>query len=346
MKPLYLLFCALSFSSLSAHAENVQRLSAKEWATTWARSQTTEVQLNTNALEKTYLYKCSDCENKENLKKARQQFAKGEFENALTNYNLVPRGDTYWLTAVEEKGWAYFQQENYEKALAQTKTLLAPQFAEIVNTEAFLLQALTQLKICDYKGVFETNTIFKEKQKKRILEVQSLAQSGWNDSLETFLKKVDQFPLTLDDMGEALQHLPLLIYKDIEFQKQSLRYKISERALQEAKANKASGALVKNIDQLKERSLSALKSRVQELAQTETNANFKVIQKLNLVEVEAIQRIHTDLNLSEDLYKKGKFQEVSEDKLVFMDDGKPWIDELDKFEVSAKSCTKGIRRKM
>lgn len=348
MRHLILTFSALGLLSFSAQAENIQRISTSEWAQSWILSWSPKKGLNfdTQDLEKKLLGTCIDCVNKEALKKARLQFGKGAFVEAISSYNLIPRANTYWLSAVEEKGWSYFRQENYEKALAQTKTLLAPQFAEIANAEAYLLQSLTQLKICDYKGVFETHTVFKEKQKTRILEVQNLAKSGWNEALETLLKKADKLPLTLEDMGDAVQHLPLMIFKDVEFQKQILRYKTSEAAIASAVVDSKYNSLINNLEKFKDNSLSSLKKRVQALAQNETDKNFKIIQKLNLVEVEAIQRIHTDMNLSEDAYKKGKFQTVADDKLIFIDDGKPWIDELDKFEVTAKTCIKGIRRKM
>ncbi len=247
---------------------------------------------------------CSDCDDKQNLDKARDLFAAGKYDEALALYNKIPRGSTYWLNAVEEKGWTYFRQENYEKALAQTKTLLAPQFAEISNSEAFFLQSLTQLKICDYKSVFETNQTFKDKQKARVMEVQNLAKKGWNDSLTQVLKKADKFPLTLDDMGEAVQRLPLLIYKDIEFQKQALRFKASEKAI----AATDNASLKASLEKENDKAFRALKERVQELAQNETDENFKIIQKLNLIEVEAIQRVHTDIDLTDELYKKNDFK--------------------------------------
>lgn len=329
--------------SLSTQALAQNRVSVKDWVQSWSdKAAKKNITFNTSDLEKKALSSCSDCENKSALTEGRKLFTKGQFEQAIRTYNEIPRGNTYWLSAVEEKGWAYFRQEDYEKALAQTKTLLAPQFAEISNSEAFLLQSLTQLKICDYKGVFETHQIFKEKQKNRIMEVQQLAKTGWNDALTQVLKKADKFPLTLDDMGDAVQRLPLLIYKDVEFQKQALRFKASERAIALADSVRAKDQLEKTNTQ----SFLALKKRVQELAQEETNENFNVIQKLNLVEVEAIQRVHTDMELADSMYKKNNFEKVGDDKLVFMDDGRPWIDELDKFEVAAKTCAKGIRRKM
>lgn len=340
--------CVISIllSGLTTQALAAERVSVSTWVQSNARALNDKqiVTLSTAGLEKKSLGSCSDCGNKDLLKKARALYARGQFDAAITAYNEIPRGNTYWLTAVEEKGWAQFRKDNFEKALAQSKTLLAPQFAEIANSEAFLLQSLSQLKICDYKGVFETHQIFKEKQKARIMEVQKLAQTGWNDSLTMFLKKADQFPLTLDDMGQTVQQLPLLIYKDIEFQKQALRFKASEKAI--ALIDKKNDRAIQALEKMNTEAFRALKNRVQELAQIETNENFKVIQKLNLVEVEAIQRLHTDVNLAEENYRKNKFQQTTDDQLVFMDDGKPWIDELDKFEVAAKSCVQGIRRKM
>lgn len=343
MKSVFSLTFAIAITAGASSAFAVERVSTSAWAKTWVQAQDKKASaFSTSALEKKVLGTCDDCENKEALKKARSLFAEGQFESAIKSYNQIPRGNTYWLSAVEEKGWAFFRQEDYEKALAQTKTLLAPQFAEVSSTEAFLLQSLAQLKICDYKGVFETHQIFKAKQKNRIMSVQALAKTGWNDSLAQFLKKADSFPLTLADMDETVQTLPLMIYKDKEFQKQALRFKASQHAMaltQNITAKKA-------LDKINADSFTALKNRVQELAQAETDENFKVIQKLNLVEVEAIQRVHTDLELADSMYKTNKFQKVGDDKLVFMDDGRPWIDELDKFEVAAKTCAKGIRRKM
>lgn len=336
---------ALIFA-MASPAFAAERVSVKEWAQKWASSLSTPKALafSTADLEKKTLGSCSDCDNKTLITKARKDFEAGKYDQAINSYNKIPRANTYWLSAVEEKGWAFFRKGEFDKSLAQTKTLLAPQFAEIASTEAFLLQSLSQLKICDYKGLFETHQTFKEKQKARIMEVQALAKSGWNDSLTKFLKKADQFPLTMEDMGDSVSKLPLDIYKDIEFQKQALRFKASEKGI--VFANAKNTTVLAKLEKINDDAFRALKKRVQVLAQEETDENFKVIQKLNLVEVEAIQRVHTDQALTDDMYDKKTFNKVDADKLVFMDDGRPWIDELDKFEVATKSCAQGLRRKM
>lgn len=301
--------------------------------------------LDVKALEKKATV-CLSCENKETMTKARKIFADGKYAAAMDLYSKIPRGSDYWFEAVEEKGWAYFRQDDLEKALAQTKTLISPQFAEVVNAEAFFLQSLSQLKMCDYKGVFETHTLFKEKQKARIVTIQNLASTGMNEAFTKVIAKTDKFPLTLSDVSEAMSTLPLMFYRDKELQTQLLRFQVSQKGLETLKAQNTGSAVQAQFKKINEDSFAKLKNRMKVLAQEETNANFKVVQKLNLVEVEAIQRVHTDSQMADSMYNENKFEKVDSDKLVFMDDGRPWIDELDKYQVTSKACAKNIRRKM
>lgn len=302
--------------------------------------------LDVKALEKSALA-CIDCSAKEKLEMARKLFAKKQFEKSLELYNQVPKNSPYWFEAVEEKGWNYYRQNDSEKALAQSKTLLSPQFAEVVGTEAYFLQSLTQLRICDYKGIFATHKMFKEKQKSRIVEVQKLAASGMNEAFAKIITSADQFPLVTKELGDSFLHLPTLYYKDLDLQSQLLRFKVSQKALEILKTQDSSMVKVQaSLNKMNQDSFKKMKLRLALLAQKETKENSKIIQKLNLIEVEAIQRIHIDMALSKDIYSKGQFKQPKEDQLVFMDDGRPWIDELDKFEVAAKACPQDIRRKM
>ncbi len=344
------LLMLLVFASFRAKAAD-ERFSVTNWNTQLASAlksgglKKASVLLDVKSLEKNALI-CASCEDKKNMTQARKVFAQGKYSAALDLYNKVSRGTDYWFEAVEEKGWSYFRQDDLEKALAQTKTLISPQFAEVVNSEAFFLQSLSQLKMCDYKGVFETHTLFKEKQKARIMNIQDLAKTGMNDAFSKVIAKADKFPVILTDVSESISALPLMFYRDKEIQTQMLRFQVSQKGLETLKSQNASVKVQEQFQKMNADALALLKNRMKELAQEETNANFKVIQKLNLVEVEAIQRIHTDMAMSDELYNERKFQKVDSDKLVFMDDGRPWIDELDKYEVTSKACAKNIRRKM
>jgi hypothetical protein len=250
------------------------------------------------------------------------------------------------LQAVEEKAWTYFRQNQLDASLGQTKTLLAPQFAGYVGSEAYFLQSLANLKTCNYKEVFETNKLFKEKQKPRLAEIQNLSKTGMNDSMAKIMVTTETFPMSFSEVGEAANHLPQLFYKDIEFQRQLMRFKLAEKALAILKAEGKSEGLQTSFEKTKATAQEKMKSRMKQLAILETNDNFKIVQKLNLVEVEAIQRLHADVEMDKALFKKGDFNETNSDQLVFVDDGRPWIDELDKYQVRTKACPQNIRRKM
>jgi hypothetical protein len=297
----------------------------------------------------------NEVDNKTKLHKARELFAHAEFDSAIEVYNQIPRGSDYWFQAVEEKGWSFYRKGESEKAIAQSKTLLSPPFSELVSSEAYFLQSLSQLKLCDYKGIFVTHQLFKEKQKSHILEIQKLAASGMNDALQTVVEKTDALPLQGNEITESLMHLPAFYYKDLSFQAELMRFKLSQKGLNilaeesshiEALPKSLQKSLPKNLEKINQESFEKLKTRMAALAKQEVEANHKIIQKLNLIEVEAIQRIHTDLSIKNELYSKGKFRSTNADQLIFMDDGLPWIDELDKFEVIAKSCPQNLRRKM
>ncbi|HEY8269519.1 MAG TPA: hypothetical protein VIG33_01415 [Pseudobdellovibrionaceae bacterium] len=323
-----------------AHAED--RLSAQKWSEDFIKTPS----LDFEKLDKKILGACEDCENKSKMQTARKLFAKGQYDEARALYAQVSKGSAYWLEAVEEKAWTYFRQNELESAMAQAKTLLAPQFENYVGSESYFMQSLAQLKSCNYKGVFETNRLFKEKQKTHLAEIQALSKTGMNEALKNVMNETDKFPMRFTDVGENASHLPHLFFKDIEFQRQLMRYKLSEQALAALKAEDRASALQSTLEKVKSASASQLQNRIKELAVQETNDNFKIVQKLNLVEIEAIQRLHADLDLDKSLFKKGPFANTNSDQLVFVDDGRPWIDELDKYEVRTKTCPQNLRRKM
>lgn len=301
------------------------------------------------ALEKKAVPACADCDSKNTLKKARTLFAAGKYDEALEAYQQIPKGNDLWLQAVEEKGWAYYRQGSPEKAMAQAKTLLSPAFAETVSPEAYFLQSLSQLKICDYKGVFETHELFKKKQKDHIVQIQQLSENGLNENVVKVVSRAESFPLKLKSLGEEALSLPTMFHKDRQLQSELLKYKVSTAAmdvLNNAAVSSLQTRLLSSFEKMNKQSYAGISARIQELAKQETAANKKIIQKMNLAEVESIQRMHADIDLNDEAYSKGQFKKTSDDQLVFMDDGRPWIDELDKFEVISKACPTNLRRKM
>lgn len=343
---------AVSMAAAGARAED--RMNAQKWSEKFAaslRAKNTKQTLRLidfEHLDKKLLSSCDDCDNKDKMAKARKLYAKGQYDAARERYNQIDKGSAYWLQAVEEKAWTFFRQNQLEDSLAQTKTLLSPQFSGYVGSESYFLQSLAQLKSCNYKEVFETNRLFKEKQKSRLVEIQALASSGMNRAFEKVIASTETFPMKFSEVGENANHLPQQFYKDIELQRQLMRYTLSGKALNilRTQAAQTSEKLQITFEKIQATSLAQLQNRMKQLASAETTDNFKIVQKLNLVEVEAIQRLHNDVELDKSLFKNSNFNNTNAEQLVFVDDGRPWIDELDKYEVRTKSCPQNIRRKM
>jgi|GEM_PF-1180006 len=292
---------------------------------------------------------------RKNMQAARELYAKGQFDAAIQKYNLIEKGSDYWLEALEEKAWAYHLENNFEKSLAQTKTLLAEPLVQVVGSEPFFLQSLSNLKICDYKSIFTTHQEFKDTQRERISAMETLAHTGVSPAIPNVITKADSFPLTFAQVGVEAKTLPLLFYRDLEVQKRLMQVKLTDRGIaliQErmTAANDADKAkLAKTVELLKKSNASGvtgLKNRLQALAKIEDQKNRLMLQKLGLIEVETIQRMHADKDMNRKDFSEGKFSKVDANQLVFPDDGRPWMDELDKYEVSTNACPRNVRRKM
>jgi hypothetical protein len=299
-------------------------------------------------LEKQVLSHSENADRK-NMMAARELYEKGHFAEAIQKYQLIPKGSDYWLEAVEEKGWAYHLQENYAKSLAETKTLLAEPLVGIVGSEPFFLQSLNNLKICDYKAIFETDQTYKETQRARVSAIENLAKTGSSPALDKVIASVDSFPMTFTQIGAEARVLPRLFYRDQEVQSRLMQLKLSERglALIQQSSNAAKyGKTVELLQKFVTVAKDKLKARMQNLAQVEDKQNQLMLQKLGLIDVETIQRLHADMDLNRKDYSTRKFSKVTADDLVFPDDGYPWVDELDKYEVSTHACPRNIRRKM
>lgn len=350
-------FLVTTAISVSAFADN--SLSVKAWALKLENSlksgSAAEVtrQLDLTKIENDVLA-LRDVKERQTMTRARAAYKAGRLKEAIDLYNKIPKGSDYWLEAVEEKGWAYLRLNDTERALAQTKTLLNPTFLPIIGSEPFLLQTISQLKVCDYKEILKTNKTFKDTQKNRLIEVQNLADTGTSEAFNKVIAKVDQFPISFVDVGEESKLLPRLFYRDRDLQKNLLRVKMAEVGIPVLQKSLANGTKYRTIAQKAMARLeanarnakAALPVRMKNLAQAEVNESFDIIQRLNLIEVETIQRVHTDQSLDPNRYSKQKFSKTSADQLVFPDDGHPWIDELDKYQLELNACPTHVRRKI
>lgn len=248
------------------------------------------------------------------LKNARQMFEKKQFAEAIKEYDKIPQSSDRYFLAVEEKAWAHLHLDNIDKAIAGARTLTSPALSGLVGTEPYLLQAIAQLKICDYVAVFQTLKDFKNHKRTQVDAVQKISKNKRNELSQQVLTQWMENPEDWKKLGPYLSQMPQLFYRD-------------KQMLKAAKA--------KNRD--------LLEKRLHELANIENNENYRILQKLNLIEIESIQRVHIATEFNR---KQGETLVKGENDLVFEDTDEIWLDELDSYQATVNRCKQKSGRTM
>jgi tetratricopeptide (TPR) repeat protein len=112
------------------------------------------------------------------LELGRVFFQENNLKEALSEYEEVSKYSSVWVKALDEKAWTYLRMGHPEKALAPLKTVLNPIFSERIGSEPYFLQALSELRLCDYPAVFATIKDFKDRMKPKATSLQAQANSG------------------------------------------------------------------------------------------------------------------------------------------------------------------------
>jgi signal transduction histidine kinase len=251
---------------------------------------------------------------KEILSQARTLFAQKQFPQALALYDKIPVKSDRWLLALEEKAWAHMHLDQYDKAIAAAQTLTNPALNGLTSTEPFLLKALIQLKICDYVAVFQTLKDFKSQKRGQVEAIQQLAKTGHNAVSRGTLEKWILNPTDWKALGPNLALMPQLFYHDIVM-------------LREAQ----------------KKNIPALEKRLRELAIADNNENYRILQKLNLIEVESVQRVHIASQFDR---KQGEKIEKGDYDFTFKDDQEVWLDEIGSYQATINRCQKKSGRTM
>ena len=290
-----------------------EALSAKRATAIWKEAVQEGLRNNTKK-SVTLLQKLLDSSQKEIgedllfITAARLLYQNEAFEKAISYYKKIPRTSDYWLESLEERAWAYAKRGQYDEAKSDLQTLMAPLFAPHLGPEPYLLNSFVELKTCNYKGVFEGLKTFKDRYQKRSEALKALTQNPKTPETLKFLERLKSEPLTQTKLGADAQKLPRLAHRD-----QSLKEAIS------------SG------------SPSAAYEKIKLLAQADLDEVSKVLKKMHVIEVEAIQRMHTAQPVEGgDL----KDHEAGSNQIKFPYSGEVWLDELDHYKVSSDNCPK------
>jgi hypothetical protein len=87
------------------------------------------------------------------LSLARTFYSVGQYEKAVKYYSFIEQGSPYWLDSLFEESWAYFQVDNFNKALGNLHTLNSPFFDDEYFPESMILQAVVFFTNCRYDRV-------------------------------------------------------------------------------------------------------------------------------------------------------------------------------------------------
>ncbi len=254
------------------------------------------------------------------LTRARIHFQEGNFEDAIDAYQAVGKASEYWFEALEEEAWSYIRLGQPDKATAKLATLLSPVFQTWVGPETFFAANYTALKTCDYPTVFKYGKQFKERHMKRIKELESLSKTGNNSVTSTALARLESGEMNFTAFAKEATAMPRFFWRD-EF----LRRHVAD--IKDGKASPKNAAKAR----------SKMVARLKALAKSELSEYKTVIQKLHIIEAEAIQRMYLDDSLT------GVRPELAETKsdpnvLSFPHDDEMWIDEIDSYQAKVKEC--------
>lgn len=84
---------------------------------------------------------------------ARMFYSTGEYDKSIDYYKNIGQDSSYWLASLFESSWAYFQTDEYNRALGNLHSLNSPFFNDQYYPEAPVLQAVIFFYNCQFDQV-------------------------------------------------------------------------------------------------------------------------------------------------------------------------------------------------
>lgn len=109
---------------------------------------------------------------------ARVEFERKNFRQSLQYYSQVDRDSVpYWLDAHFEGAWSFFWMQKHNNTLGNIHTIHSPFYENRFYPEAYILQAITFLKLCRYNEVRTSIKSFRERYKDTFRDTRALLAS-------------------------------------------------------------------------------------------------------------------------------------------------------------------------
>ncbi|MCC6278668.1 MAG: hypothetical protein IT289_12200 [Oligoflexia bacterium] len=262
---------------------------------------------------------------------ARIFYQENRLDLSAKYFRMIDKSSDYWLDSVEERAWITTKQKAYDKTLADLTTTLSSLWENKTGPESFFLAMFSNLKLCDYKRIFELTSLFKKRFLPRVVALQDLERRGFNDASQYVIDEFKDGDHPKINSERALK-LPRFVDRDELLKREAEALQIVEDE-QKENGNALTSVSLMNIK-------NRIATRFKQLARADLEEIKKNLTKIQLVEAEAIQRMHLNPKLAE---KKGR-SKISDglSTIEFPYDEEVWLDELDNYHVDARGCpTKG-----
>ncbi|MBC7371739.1 MAG: hypothetical protein H7326_09245 [Bdellovibrionaceae bacterium] len=292
---------------------------------------------------------------------ARLLFQNGYFDPSVKYYEKVSKNSEYWTEAQEEIGWAYLRKGEPNNAKAISQSLTNPVLKFQTSPEAFFIQALSQLKICDYKGVTETLQQFPKRFKERTEVLEKMSVQVPVTEADQSIALLKKQKIRQQDIGKLAQVLPRRFAHDEKLYRFAQVQKHLEAEAEAAEKiyarSLALTGLQASFDSIRQASLrraeaakSASYERLKDLARLEVAETKEILRKLHIVEAEVIQQV----SLADRVIKGSVGNKIADKQGVtgykgtaeavrFPSEREVWFDELSNYRVDVKkACT--VRR--
>ena len=94
---------------------------------------------------------------------ARIYYAEKSFEKAIEYYAKIPRNSENWLPSLLEASWAFLLLKKANNSLGNVHTLKSPFFSDRFFPEAYIVEAISYLRMCRYEATKRSVNLFNKK---------------------------------------------------------------------------------------------------------------------------------------------------------------------------------------
>ncbi|MCY4379959.1 MAG: hypothetical protein OXC40_00080 [Proteobacteria bacterium] len=146
---------------------------------------------------------------------ARVNYEKKNFRQAFQNYANIQRDSEYWLDSIFESAWAFFILKKHNNVLGNIHTILSPFYEDRFYPEAYILQAITFLRLCRFQEVKKSQRLFRATYKPLNISLRRVLKEYGDNPVEFFNLVQAYKKGTLNKYEKAWPILNTLSYTNI-----------------------------------------------------------------------------------------------------------------------------------